>query len=528
MHFFFFVYLTSTRFFETYGYSQLSVISPYWLHFDNATSTITQPSTAPDRLPNYIGSITGPLIYVKEYPYGCESFDLTKVNDPTEQLILKTMDKKERPIIMAVDRGECSLAEKIITAQNSGAHAVVVFDNPEGRLSITKTPLMQLGRSGKIPSIMISEENGKKIKEIFVDPEHPLVIVSLKWLEPMKTSKVTFDLWTTSGEVSTMFGSTAIDGFTYADFGNSLIFRPKYHMLHGETIGCHTSTTTKDPKPSSDIDELVKHQQNGDSCYNNCINDGRYCALPRLIKTESNDLFIPGMEVVKLNLLQICIRDTTLKMYPQDHILTPWWEFNRAFYSICVWSKSDFSARCAEEWITNISPSTGFLNAVRDCYDINFHGGISEKLHHELSQNYNDDAHISFHTQAYINKIPYSGSLSCEKDDARCPIFQAVCSAYASKFIPAVCIETEGCLFGKKRDQCGVCDGDGTTCAWGFWRLMRWSFFGVAVTTLTAMAYSEIQRLEINLLELESLYKPLMVCEEGEEERCDEVVIDLE
>jgi len=445
-----------------------------------------------------------------------------------EQRILKTMDKKERPIIMAVERGNCSLAEKIITAQNSGAHAVIVFDAPEGRLPITKRPLMPLGRTVKIPSIMISKENGDKIKEIFIDPEHPLVIVSLKWLEPMKTSKVTFDLWTTSGEVSAVFGSTAIDGFTYSDFGNSLIFRPKYHILRGESIGCHSSSTTKDTKPSSDIHEMVKRQQNGDGCYNNCINDGRYCALPRLIKTKNEDLFITGTEIVKLNLLQICMRDTNFEMYPQDHILTPWWEFNRAFYSSCVWTKSDFSARCAEDWLKNVSPSDDFLKAVRHCYDTNFHGGISEKLHYELSLHYNADAQLSFHTQAFINKIPYSGSLSCEKDDARCSIFQAVCSAYASKFIPAVCIETEGCLFGKMRDQCGVCDGDGSTCEWSFWRVLRWTFFAVAITTLTALAYSEIQRLETNLIELESLYKPLVIFEEGEESRCDQVVIDLE
>jgi hypothetical protein len=101
--------------------------------------------------------------------------------------------------IALIERGDCPFIQKVKTAQDAGAKAVIVVNRDDGsKTDWSSEPIVMGGTEGandfKIPSLMISTQDGAKLKNA------------------LKNSTVTVSL---SVEYSTAKGTTVIPGIFY-------------------------------------------------------------------------------------------------------------------------------------------------------------------------------------------------------------------------------------------------------------------------------------------------------------------------
>lgn len=117
-----------------------------------------------------------------------------------------------------------------------------------------------------------------------------------------------------------------------------------------------------------------------------------------------------------------------------------------------------------------------------------------------------------------INKELYSGNLLCPNpvDIATCSVFAAICAGFSPETVPQVCVERRevGCPSSEKRDECGVCGGDGSSCT----AKVSKSTVGFLLTILIVVGCAvgfglylryRLAHTEDQLDALRSLYEPL-------------------
>jgi len=512
------------------GFSILTVLSPSELKFSNGMSTINQTVEATFGLPVYRGGLTGPIVYATpEDRKGCVAFDKAKVQEEFEKVKIQLGNKPLHPMILAVDRGSCTFAEKVLHAQDAGADAVLVFDNePDKNREVFMVPVSQwLGESIKIPSMMISKKDGDKIRDSLLAETITRVVVSMRWLEPHKSETVTFDFWTDSGDQSLTDlllgqpnGHRYDQGiFPFTKLKTSLIFHPRYHVIDGEMMGCTDAERSAfEESVTSEEDDLEKTMEAAfdkmmdEVCKDSCVNGGRYCTSAVFMNTAQGLLQVTGRELMKMNLLQICIREHSKLLYPDDTVLTAWWEVNRYFFANCVYEQADFSMDCAMFTLSKRSPSKHFNSVITACMDDNLHGGKSPMLHREVlpEQSTFSITDTAIGANAYINRSPYLGSLLCGVHDPRCSIFEAICAAYAPNSVPSICTQTETCPLTKPRDICGVCGGNGSSCTWTLAQLVKWTGTIFLLFAIVVVIYTQNRYLCLNLQRIEKMYEPLL------------------
>jgi len=90
----------------------------------------------------------------------------------------------------------------------------------------------------------------------------------------------------------------------------------------------------------------------------------------------------------------------------------------------------------------------------------------------EKEINASDQYAIDWTPVVTINNEKYSGNLLCSNPvtTATCPLFAALCASYAPETIPNACSghidlgSSSSCPRGERRDNCGVCGGNGRSC----------------------------------------------------------------
>jgi len=509
------------------GFSTLTVIIPNEPIFDNGKSTINQTVQATFGLPVYRGGLTGPIVYATpEDRDGCMPLDKEHVKDEFEKVKIQVGNKPHCPMILAVDRGSCSFVDKVLHAQEAGADAVLVFDNQsEEYAEIVMVPFDQrIGESVKIPSMMISKNNSDNIRDALLDNTIKRVVVSMRWLEPHKSETVTFDFWTDSGDQSLTDlllgqpnGHRYDKGiFPFTKLKNSLKFRPRYNVIDGNMMGCPESDYFEESFTSIDsLEETMEEELQrmmDEVCKDSCINGGRYCTSAAFMNTAKGLLHVTGRQLMKMNLFQICIREHSKQLYPEDTVLTAWWAINRFFFADCVYENADFSQDCATYALASRSPSKHFTFVISACVDDNLHGGKSAMLEKEIlpEESTLSITDTAFDTHAYINMSPYLGSLLCGVHDPRCSIFEAICAAYAPNSVPAICNQTETCPLTMPRDICGVCGGDGSSCTWTLAQLVKWTGTAFLLFAIFVVLYTQNRYLCLNLQRIEEMYEPLL------------------
>ncbi|XP_026190174.1 uncharacterized protein LOC34622302 [Cyclospora cayetanensis] len=108
-------------------------------------------------------------------------------------------------VVLFVDRGICTFAAKVEVAQGCGADAVVIVDHGTQewtRETIRHNIIMSDDgkvRNIRIPSILVSKQDGEAFKEEIVSGEEP-VLVELEWRMPSQWP-VAVNFWADSGDV---------------------------------------------------------------------------------------------------------------------------------------------------------------------------------------------------------------------------------------------------------------------------------------------------------------------------------------
>lgn len=502
--------------------STLTVISPSDLQFDNGISTINETAQATFGLPVYRGGLTAPIVYATQQDrFACDPLDQDLLQEEYNKVKIEVPNKPSHPMIIAVDRGQCSFVSKVLNAQEAGANAVLVFDNESEREEevIMVSMSERSGESVKIPSMMISKKYGDKIRRALLDETTKRVVVTMRWLEINKSETVTFDLWTNSGDqalIDLLIGQENVNSYTegnfpFANLKNTLNFRPRYEIIDGYQMGCSENDQSEDGDNIDPMDAALDEMMQ-EACGTSCINGGRYCATTTGLNTVRGIIYVSGRKIMKMNLFQLCIREISRKTFNEDKVITAWWKVNRYFYAYCVYANADFSQNCALYALEKKSPSKEFSEAVSQCIDDNLHGGKSKLLQREIPYEQSPVAitDTSLPSNAYINKTPYLGSLLCGVHEPRCSIFEAICAAYAPNSVPEICHQPEKCELTKPRDICGVCGGDGSSCQWTLLQLVKWTGTSLLIIAVFVVIYSQNRHLSSNIQRIEALYEPLL------------------
>jgi len=183
-------------------------MAPDWL-----VSTFVQSngridgSTATFGAPFYGDRVLGRLVYSasRKNKTHCTEDDYD-VPPPAEFKSAAFKNQEVRLInIILVRRGECSFTTKVKVAAKKGAHAVLIVDKEDSKLTTQDLKNIIVADDGfggtiNIPSVLITREDGNKLIAA-MDKEQ--VIVELAWAVP-SNHVVHVDLWMSSGSAESL------------------------------------------------------------------------------------------------------------------------------------------------------------------------------------------------------------------------------------------------------------------------------------------------------------------------------------
>ena len=226
----------------------------------------------------------GKLHYFDEHEKACDEIDEEKFK------IDRTRDIT--PFMIAY-RGDCSFVQKVRNMENFGISTAIIVDNrPE---MVDEILMSDDGTGGgiRIPSMLIGENDGKKLIEWYKkasDDERKSLVLMCEFVMP-EHQNVNVDFWFTSSS------DRAIDFLE--DFrkiekqlGDKMIFKPRY--VFWECTNC---------------DEKYLE--------NDCFGGGKYCAV------ESSNANIKGQDIVLEDLRQICLWN----QFKENNEQLKWWRY---------------------------------------------------------------------------------------------------------------------------------------------------------------------------------------------------------
>jgi len=367
--------------------------------------------------PNYGGSITGQLFYWKSAHLGCKPLDRSLIPE----------NHRGRTIVVMLDRGNCTFVQKVRDAEDIAANAVIIVNSDDELVTMADDGT---GRNIGVPSVLISKSEGAKLEAAVNSGKQ--IMVEMSWDMPHPDNHVEWELWTSSDD---MRAASFVSNFIAPALalGKSVSFTPNYGILDGSWYGCDTA---------------------GLPCGRQCTNGGRYCA-----EDPDNDIThgTDGLAVVQENLRQICLfQQANATQKPEL-----WWQYVTEF-AACT-GKGHLTEACSTQTMKLVGADASLVaQCVADAGGSDYEGGVNTLLAAQLART--DQVGVAILPSIRINDKDYKGSLDCPEPIhlGTCPVLSAICSGFQSHSAPAVC-RTNYC-WGKV-DACGVCNGDGSTCA---------------------------------------------------------------
>eukprot|EP00746_Dinoflagellata_sp_MGD_P079483 gnl/MRDRNA2_/MRDRNA2_31786_c0_seq1.p1 gnl/MRDRNA2_/MRDRNA2_31786_c0~~gnl/MRDRNA2_/MRDRNA2_31786_c0_seq1.p1 ORF type:complete len:518 (-),score=89.32 gnl/MRDRNA2_/MRDRNA2_31786_c0_seq1:429-1937(-) len=209
---------------------QIRVLSPKVLvdRFNNTNGQVLG-STATFGAPYYGERLMGQLQYgISQGKSHCtkNDYSISGMNAALENGF-----QQKLITIVVVDSGTCSYVTKVRVAEEKGAHAVIIVDDGvETKKSIQKVILPDDGYGDriKIPSILITSEDGTRLKHALMSYQEP-VLVELSWDIPAR-HVVTMDMWMSSASREDMTFLTAFQQKAQ-QFGKTLRFIPHFYVF---------------------------------------------------------------------------------------------------------------------------------------------------------------------------------------------------------------------------------------------------------------------------------------------------------
>ncbi|OEH73579.1 vacuolar sorting receptor [Cyclospora cayetanensis] len=304
-------------------------------------------------------------------------------------------------VVLFVDRGICTFAAKVEVAQGCGADAVVIVDHGTQewtRETIRHNIIMSDDgkvRNIRIPSILVSKQDGEAFKEEIVSGEEP-VLVELEWRMPSQWP-VAVNFWADSGDVKATAFLQAMAPYMLR-LGADVRFQIIYNVFSLE----------------GGSEEL-------------CLSEGLYSKYPRLycsFEPNAQVLGLTGSEVVQEALLESCLYWTTKTAPPglkDAEFSREWWLYQQRLgdprdgCSFDGEGKNAWGPTCSRRVLSEVL-SGGQLRAVELCM-----ADENGRRLLEFSKNNRGWTVVA----VTINGARYSGQLTPES------VLRAICSATA-------------------------------------------------------------------------------------------------
>lgn len=379
--------------------------------------------------PQYLrGSVNGVLVYpASGNQNGCNFINKSLTSKPWPN---------GSPVIVIVDRGECTFVTKVKNAQAVGASACLVVDN------IDEEYLPYMADDGTedtitIPSLFMRKSDGEKLKEALLQSQ---VLLQLSWEMPNPDDRVEWDFWHVPDDLASKSFKKAFKAVAES-LGSRVMFTPHYAIVSGKQLGC------------------LMEDDGALPCDNACTNRGRYCYFESRHTRGESFQGIDGVSIVEESLRQLCL----WKIVNQTKHEKKWWDYVVKFDEVC--KENEYSARstCSGELMSNI-----FDHSIRVQVDLcvieSGDYGLRKDNENTLLENeiilFTQDR-ITFIPEIRINQIPYRGSLVCPVpvQERRCGVLSAICSGFYEGTLPEDCGE---CGIEKRMDFCGHCEKPGS------------------------------------------------------------------
>ena len=219
---------------------------------------------------------------------------------------------------------------KVKNVENTGARAAIIINNVKGDISNYVMLDDGTGSDIMIPAVLISQEDGKILKQYFKD------------------NKNSEDKFKNQVQISIDFEMAVKNKTTIDIFYSSEQF--KIYKLLKEFYNYQEEFEHKDmiaPHLVSFSNYYYKPKENKN--YTNCVNYGKFCANPVL------DKGITANDILTENIRQMCIYQYSSEYY---------WIYMNKFYDWC--GSFDFGTRCAEKVISSINDDD-FLKKIQTC-----------------------------------------------------------------------------------------------------------------------------------------------------------------
>lgn len=402
-----------------YTYQEVQVLSPADLSSQFPNGLITA-SPALFGIPDYQTTIHGQVLYA--------------VDANGQHTLCSTLDKQKTgfdklgsmaSVILLVDRGGgCTFTQKVRIAENSGAvvSVIAVDDRDEwaGRL-----PLMADDGTGSkiaIPSVLISKQDGDKIKNVLNVPDSKdsskmtKVSISLTYRLPAPDNRVEIDLWTSSFDQQSRIFKRNF-GPAIKALGEHVLFTPHYYIVPGDAFGCDLP---------------------GMSCGNQCTNNGKYCTWDPERDVSRG---LSGAQVLEEDLRRICIYKALNNTNIEKKQLYKWFDYVNKFDDDCT-DTNNWSEACSYKVIENIGID---LTNVKQC--IVDSGGLTGDKNNEFELQRQDledyGGTIIRIPWLLINSAPAYGSIQCMSplSQATCAPLNGICHGFADGTAPQPCTD---------------------------------------------------------------------------------------
>lgn len=379
--------------------------------------------------PSYGSKIVGPVVYATKAATddGCQPITIPQ-----------SMRATGASIIVMVDRGDCDFVAKARNAESAGAAALIVIDSHEYDHDVAMWD-DHTGRNVIIPSVLINKDDGKLITDALAN-HGDVVIMSMGWSVPVKTSTVKWKFFTASDDMASRefkdeFGKAVELMGEKADL--------EVHYVH------HTWGSGKDC--------LLGAGRAG-------VNPKRYCATD---PDGDGDAGHSGEDIIKENLRQMCVWDAAKKAGKP----WSWWVYVSEFNRKCLPSSSapmwpEWTSKCVSEALAWAGMKETDINM---CITQTWSADGTENTRMEAELKEQAKAHVAALPWMSVNDEAYHGTVDCGRpiDVRRCGLLGEICDGFQAGMAPAVCDTEPGCDLGQRRDACDVCGGLAIKCELG-------------------------------------------------------------
>lgn len=363
-------------------------------------------STATFGAPFFGERVLGRLVYgdSKQQQNHCSPNDYQVPKDETFKS--GGFDEVRLINIIMVRRGNCSFVTKVKVASGKGAHAVIIIDKEESKMSAQDIRRIIVGDDGfgdtvQIPSLLIAWEDGKRLIDATKSTKD--VIVELNWDVPTN-HVVVVDLWMNSASRESQHFIKEFAPKRRA-LNEYLKFVPHYYIFS------------------------IRKATNGKDYNKFCLNEqAEYCA-----EDPDGSGPITGRDVVEEDLRQLCLHEhTKVKRLDLDNLehlgveyAGKYWDYVEEFSERCPLAPADpndvdnrFGRVCSENLMKRVGVTETELKRIQNCAEVD---GVEEKLKKQR------DNHAWSPHALRINGWRYTGALDADL------VTRAICAGFVSR-----------------------------------------------------------------------------------------------